>query len=169
MSLTLYFHPLSSYCHKVLIALNECGVEFERRIINLGNDADRLELQLLWPMGKFPVLHDQLRKRDVAESSVIIEYLDHYYGGQQPLLPSDWSRALDVRFRDRFFDNYVHSPMQEIVADRLRGSHADLSAARNTLTTAYGMIERQIATSMRLSGRGGATIISRPSSRRSVR
>ncbi|WP_256830414.1 glutathione S-transferase family protein [Pseudomonas sp. Pse1] len=145
MSLTLYFHPLSSYCHKVLIALNECGVEFERRIINLGNDADRLELQLLWPMGKFPVLHDQLRKRDVAESSVIIEYLDHYYGGLHPLLPSDWGRALDVRFWDRFFDNYVHSPMQEIVADRLRGTHADLSAARTTLATAYGMIERQLA------------------------
>jgi len=29
MSLTLYFHPLSSYCQKVLIALYETGTPFD--------------------------------------------------------------------------------------------------------------------------------------------
>lgn len=39
MSLTLYFHPLSSFCHKALIALYELDIEFEKRVIDLGNDA----------------------------------------------------------------------------------------------------------------------------------
>ena len=39
MSLTLYYHPLSSYCHKVLIALYEAGTAFNAQVIDLG-DAD---------------------------------------------------------------------------------------------------------------------------------
>jgi glutathione S-transferase len=54
MSLTLYYHPLSSFCHKVLIALYEHGTGFEKRIIDLGSDADRAELRTLWPLCKFP-------------------------------------------------------------------------------------------------------------------
>ena len=33
MSLTLHFHPLASYCHKVLIALYENGTPFTPNII----------------------------------------------------------------------------------------------------------------------------------------
>ena len=40
MSLTLYFHPLSSFCHKVLIALYENGTPFEQRIVNLMDPAE---------------------------------------------------------------------------------------------------------------------------------
>jgi hypothetical protein len=32
MSLTLYLHPLSSYCHKVLIALYESSIPFAQRV-----------------------------------------------------------------------------------------------------------------------------------------
>ena len=78
MSLTLYFHPLSSYCHKVLIAFYENELEFESRIINLGDQAERAELAALWPLIKFPVIYDKDRQRSVAESSIIIEYLDHF-------------------------------------------------------------------------------------------
>ena len=35
MSLTLYFHPLSSYCHKALVALYENGVSFEKHVVKL--------------------------------------------------------------------------------------------------------------------------------------
>lgn len=89
MSLTLYYHPLSSYCHKVLIALYENGIEFDRRIIDLTDAADRAELQALWPIGKFPVLRDHARQRNLPESSVIIEYLDRLYPGEQRLVPDD--------------------------------------------------------------------------------
>jgi len=145
MPLTLYYHPLSSFCHKVLIALYENGSEFEKRIINLGNEVDRAELQALWPIGKFPVIRDHARQRSVPESTIIIEYLDRFYPGQHPLVPADWESALEVRLWDRFFDHYVQAPMQRIVADRLFGTHGDLTKERALLATAYRMIEHQMA------------------------
>lgn len=145
MSLTLYYHPLASYCHKVLIALYENNIEFERRIIDLTDDADRAELQALWPIGKFPVIRDPAHQRNLAEATLIIEYLDRLYPGEHPLIPGDWDTALDVRLWDRFFDNYIHAPMQQIVGDRLRGANGDLTRERSMLETAYAMLDRQMA------------------------
>jgi glutathione S-transferase len=145
MSLTLYYHPLSSYCHKVLIALYESATDFNRRIIDLGDEAQRAELQALWPLGKFPVIHDAARQRTVAESTIIIEYLDRFFPGDNPLIPGDWDSALEVRLWDRFFDNHVQGPMHQIVLDRLRSAHGDLTRERAALDTAYGMLERQMA------------------------
>ena len=145
MPLTLYYHPLSSYCHKVLVALYEQAIEFEKKIIDLTSEADRSVLQALWPPCKFPVIRDHARQRNLAESSVIIEYLDHFHAGRHPLIPADWDTALEVRLWDRFFDLHVQTPMQQIVADRLRGTHGDLTRERAALMTAYGMLERQLA------------------------
>ncbi|WP_397452864.1 glutathione S-transferase family protein [Pseudomonas sp. NA-150] len=144
MSLTLYYHPLSSFCHKVLIALYENGTEFEKKIIDLGDDADRATLHALWPIGKFPVIYDDAHQRSVPESTVIIEYLDQRYPGQQLLIPGDGDAALEVRLWERIFDQYVHLPMQQIVADRLRGTQGDLTPQRSTLNTAYAMLDRQL-------------------------
>jgi glutathione S-transferase len=152
MSLTLYYHPLSSFCHKVLIALYENNIEFERRVIDFGSKADRAELQAIWPFNKFPVIRDHVRKRDVAESTVIIEYLNHYFAGERLLLPADWETGFEVRFWDRVFDNYVHRPMQQIVGGRLKSSDADLTSERATLNTAYGMIDRHMASRVWASG-----------------
>jgi glutathione S-transferase len=140
MSLTLYFHPLSSFCHKALIALYELDIEFEKRIIDLGNAADRAELQALWPLGKFPVVRDHARNKAVPESSVIIEYLDR----QAHLIPEAWEAALEVRLWDRFCDLHVQVPMQKIVADRINAANGDLTRERAALTTAYGMLEHQL-------------------------
>lgn len=146
MSLTLYYHPLSSFCHKVLVALYELGVEFEPRLVNLGDPADRAALQALWPMTKFPVLRDHSRERTVAESSVIIEYLDHYHTPAHVLIPAQWEAAMEVRMWDRVFDTCVQLPMQAIVADRIRGAGADLSQQRASLETAYQMLEEHMVT-----------------------
>ena len=145
MSLTLYYHPLASFCHKVLIALYENGIEFERRVIDLADAADRAELQAIWPIGKFPVIRDHARQRDLPESTVIIEYLDRFYPGEHPLIPVDWEAALEVRLWDRFFDNYLQAPIQQIVGDRIRGANGDLTKQRSTLETAYDMLDRQMA------------------------
>lgn len=145
MALTLYYHPLSSYCHKVLIALYELGTACDKRLIDLSSDAERAELQALWPLVKFPVLQDSARQRNVPESSVIIEYLDHYFAGPRRLIPEDWDSALQVRLWDRFIDNYVHTPMQQIVADRIHAADADLSGQRRLLASAYGMLDQQLA------------------------
>ena len=56
MSLTLYFHPFSSYCQKALIALYENETPFAPRPINLGDPADAAALKALWGVRKFPVL-----------------------------------------------------------------------------------------------------------------
>jgi len=145
MSLTLYYHPLASFCHKVLIALYENDVEFEKRFVDLGSEADRSELRAIWPFTKFPVLRDHVRHRDVPETTIIIEYLDHFFAGGIPLIPAEWDTALDVRFWDRFFDTYVHIPMQQIVANRIAGGQGDMSKERATLDTAYGMLEERMA------------------------
>ncbi|MGH8114076.1 MAG: glutathione S-transferase family protein, partial [Rhodanobacteraceae bacterium] len=110
MSLTLYFHPLASYCHKVLIALYENDTAFEPRIVYLKQEASRETFRKVWPMLRFPVLHDDARGKTIPESSIIIEYLAQHYPGAVKLLPDDPESVLEVRLRDRFFDEYVHTP-----------------------------------------------------------
>ena len=56
MTLTLHYHPLSSYCWKALIALYENGAPFEPVLLNLGDPAERAAHLARWPMGKMPVL-----------------------------------------------------------------------------------------------------------------
>ncbi len=146
MPLTLFYHPLSSFCHKALIALYEHGAPFTPRLVNLGDPADRALLQAAWPMTKFPVLRDQPRGRDVAESTIIIEYLDHHYAGAHKLIPDERDAALEVRLWDRVFDNYVQGPLQAIVGDRIHGAGADLSQQHATLAMAYRMIDERVAT-----------------------
>jgi len=147
MSLTLYFHPLSSYCHKVLIALYEKDLAFEKRAVDLGNEAERAALLALWPVGKFPVLRDEAHDRTVPESSIIIEYLDGLCA-QPRMIPADPDEALQVRLQDRFLDLYVHSPMQKIVGDRLRPpGQADpfgVKEAKARLALAYGMLDARL-------------------------
>ena len=59
MSLTLHYHPLSSFCQKVLIALYEYETPFESHLLNLGDEDSSSEFKRLWPMGKMPVLRDE--------------------------------------------------------------------------------------------------------------
>jgi glutathione S-transferase len=150
MSLTLYMHPLASYCQKVLIALYENGTPFAPRIVDLGDEKQRAALLKLWPIGKFPVLRDDARDQTVVESTIIIEYLAQYYPGKAQLVPTDGDLAWQTRLRDRFYDLHVHEHMQKIVGDRLRASDAKdphgVAQARASLQTAYAMIEAQMVT-----------------------
>lgn len=145
MPLTLYYHPLSSYCHKVLVALYENDIAFEARSIDLGAQPDRAELGSLWSLCKFPVLRDSERDRNVPESSIIIEYLDRFAGVQHALIPIDFNDALQVRLWDRIFDNHVHGHVQDIVLDKILGSRGDMTGARASIQTAYGLIDQQLA------------------------
>ncbi|PPJ44331.1 glutathione S-transferase, partial [Rhizobium sp. KAs_5_22] len=69
------------------------------------------------------VLRDEARERTVPETSIIIEYLQQHHPGPRALLPDDADARLDVRLWDRFFDLYVHAPMQRIVLEELRGAN----------------------------------------------
>lgn len=149
MPLTLYAHPFSSYCQKVLIALWENDIPFTYRHLEDPGAAE--ERARLWPMGRFPVLVDGTKM--IAESSIIIEYLDLQHAGTVRMLPQDRNEALEVRFMDRFFDNYVMSAMQQPVLAALKVESVSkkeeaiaraMGEASKALDTAYAWLEEKL-------------------------
>lgn len=149
MTLTLYIHPLASFCHKVLIALYETGTTFETQIVNFADTGSAAALLDKWPVGKIPVLYDAGTDQTLPETSIIIEYLQLHRPGTVPLLPDDVEQQLQVRLWDRFFDLYVSVPMQKIVTDRIRPEGSSdpygVAEARAMLDQAYGMIETHMS------------------------
>ncbi|MES2626619.1 MAG: glutathione S-transferase family protein [Pseudomonadota bacterium] len=139
MSIKLYAHPFSSYCQKVLIAFYENAIPFEYCLLEPGQDQVLADFAARWPIKRFPVLADG--KRTVFEATIIIEYLSLHYPGAIKLLPADPDTALNVRMLDRFFDNYVMTPMQKIVTDKLRPEqdwdNHGVGEARKLLDTSY--------------------------------
>lgn len=148
MPLTLHFHPLSSFCHKVLIALYENGTPFTPQLVDLGNAEQRDAFRTLWPVGKFPVLVDDTRNAVVPESTVIIEYLDQHYPGTTRFVPADADVARAVRATDRFYDLHIHLHMQKIVGDRLRPADRKdphgVDDAHTRMATALGIAEKDM-------------------------
>src|SRR5262245_54295795 len=148
MPLKLYYHPLSSYCHKVLIALYENGTPFDTQMVNLGDPKDRADFVTLWPIGKFPVIRDEGSGRIIPESSPIIDYLARHHPGPVALIPQDAELAWQVRAQDRFLDLYVHNEMQKVVGDRLRPADKKdpfgVEQARARIATCYDMLERDM-------------------------
>ncbi len=149
MSLTLLFHPLSSFCWKALVALYEGDISFERHVLDLLDETVRQRFRTLWPLGKMPVLRDEARGRTVPEATIIIEYLATHYPACASLVPSAPELAWQVRLRDRLFDLYVSDPMQKIVGDRLRPEGAKdpqgVEQARSLISTTYAVIEREMS------------------------
>jgi len=146
VALTLHYHPLSSCCWKVLIALYENGAPFEARVVNLGDPAARAAHAGLWPTAKIPLLVDGARV--VPETSIQIEYLDSRHPGNTRLLPEGADAQLDVRLWDRLFDLYVMTPMQRLVAQHLRPEAerdaATLAGCGAELGMAYDLIEARL-------------------------
>jgi glutathione S-transferase len=154
-ALTLHYHPLSSCCHKVLIAADLLGVQLDKRLLNLGDPAERAAHVALWPTGKMPLLVDQ--GRPIPETSIIIEHLQlHHAASGRRLIPAAPDAALDVRLWDRLFDLYVMTPMQALTADLLRPAHdrdaRGAAEAREKLLVAYTFIDRHLEGRTWLSG-----------------
>jgi glutathione S-transferase len=152
MTLTLYFHPLASFCWKALIALYENGTPFEPHIVDLGDETSAAAFKRIWPIGKFPVLRDDARDRTIPEASIIIEYLALHYPGRMQLVPSDADLAWQMRLSDRFYDQHVHQPMQKIVTDRIRPEGKQdphgVDEARALLRVSLDMIDADMASKM---------------------
>jgi glutathione S-transferase len=148
MSLTLYYHPLASFCWKALIALYENETPFEPVIVDLADEASTASFKAVWPMAKMPVLRDAARDRTAAESTIVIEYLDAFYPGRTRFVPADADGAWRTRMWDRIFDHYVQHPMQKIVTDRLRpeGRHDafGVEQAKDQLAEIYAVIELEL-------------------------
>lgn len=148
MSLTLHYHPLSSFCWKALIGLYELDVPFDKHLVDLSDAAARAAFVRLWPIGKFPVLCDHTRNLTIPESTIILEYIDGAGAKGPRLIPQDSARALECRLRDRLYDAYIHLPMQKIVGDNLRPEDRrdplGVAQARAQIETAYALAETQL-------------------------
>ena len=147
MSLELFLHPLSSYTQKVLIALYEKDIRFVAK--RLDEPAVAREWEQLSPLRRFPILRDVERGRVIPESTIIIEYLQTHFPGKVKLIPADPDLAWQVRLRDRFFDNYLHTPMQKLPFD-LRRPEADRDAygvgeAKAMFITALESVDAEMA------------------------
>ncbi len=146
MSLKLYAHPFSSYCQKAFIAFYEKNVPFNLQLLSSENPAAGEELKALWPLERFPVL--QADGKTLLESSIIIEWLDQRFPWSVRLVPADPDQALEVRMYDRIFDNYVMTPMQAIVFDRIRPEDArdpyGVEKSRAMLDKAYAWLDERM-------------------------
>jgi glutathione S-transferase len=144
--LILFAHPFASYCQKALIALYENRTPFTFRMLDHSDLSTFAEFEALWPLKRFPLLLDD--GRPIAEATIIIEHLGLYHPGPMRLIPVDPAAALEVRFIDRFFDNYVQTPMQKIVSDATReATERDakgVADARAMLDAAYGWLEHRM-------------------------
>jgi glutathione S-transferase len=103
---------ISNYHNKVRIALLEKGIEFEEDPTCTPSQKD--EFLARTPLGKVPFLELDDGRR-LAESEVILEYLEEAYP-RKPLLPGDpWERA---KVRELVTLMELH---MELVARRLYG------------------------------------------------
>lgn len=147
MQIKLYAHPFSSYCQKALIAFYEKDIAFEMQLLGPENPAALREHQKLWPIGRFPVV--AVGADVLVEASIIIEWLDVQFPATPRLVPQDQRVALDVRMRDRIFDNYVMTPMQKIVFDRIRNDAVrdahGVGEAHAMLDKAYKWLNSEMA------------------------
>lgn len=145
--LTLFYHPLSSFCWKPLVALYDTQREFTPHPIDLTKPEDAALLESLWPMRQFPVLQDGATR--IAESSIMIEHLDLNHPAQSRMLPADPQAALPIRLWDRFFDMNIQLVMQKIVDDALRPPERRdpviVDQARDKLDRAYRVAERHLS------------------------
>ena len=141
MALTLYAHPFSSYSWKVLIPLYENATPFSFKSVD--TPEDWAELEALWPIKLMPVLRDG--DRTIMESTIVIEYLDLVYPGPARMIPADAKAALQVRFLDRVFDNYVMTPANRVVFDFIRPENdrdpSGVAKAKESLERTYAWLD----------------------------
>jgi len=139
-------HPFSSYTWKALIAFYENDIPFDYKILEVEFPDNSARLNGFSPQGKFPAILDG----DAAlfEASIIIEYLQQKYPSPVRLIPDVINAALDVRMLDRFFDNYVMTPMNHIVADFMRPPERrnaqTVEDAKTMLARSYSWLETRL-------------------------
>lgn len=143
----LFTHPFSSYSQKVLVALYENATPFTPRVLEPSDPATLAEWAERWPMKRFPMLIDG--DATILEATIIIEHLDIHYPGTTRFIPANARDALDVRFMDRFFDNYVQTPQQKFVFDALRPEAErdprGVADAGAMLETSYAWLDKRMA------------------------
>lgn len=140
---TLISHHLCPYVQRAAIALQEKGILFERRNIDLANKPEWF--LKLSPLGKVPLL---LVDDDtvIFESSVIAEYINEISGGD--LLATDPVR----RARQRSWIEFASSALVNIGQFYNAPNETTFIAARESLANKWRTLEANIANNDWFSG-----------------
>lgn len=139
----LHYHPFAQYCQKVLIALYEHDLPFERVVVDLADPGQRAALTAVWPFTKFPALETD-DGMVLGESGVIVEYLDSLAPRRLPLVPEDRIAGLEPRMLERVIDHYIADPLTRIVIASVTGRPIDAAAEIATIETAYDFLETRL-------------------------
>lgn len=144
----LYFHPISTYSQKALIALYEKNVSFDKEIVDLLSPEAAATWKKTYPLGKVPVLVDG--DAFVPESTIVIEYLETKVTGGPRLIPNDPELARKVRFHDRTSDLYLTDPTATLFFDTIappdRKDPGGVAKARETLDITFRHLDKILAT-----------------------
>jgi glutathione S-transferase len=140
-----YYHPISSYCQKVLVAMLEKSIEFEPHTVALMDPEKRAEFRDVYPMGKVPllVIDDDYF---IPESSIIIEYLDEI--AEPKLIFGDAGQRRKIRFKDRMFDLYLNDSVSTLLFQSMKPeSERDqerIDTSKFRIETMYGFMEQEL-------------------------
>jgi glutathione S-transferase len=144
----LYYHPLSTYSQKVMIAFNEKGLSYEPCIVDLTTPEGRAAYEQVNPLGKIPFLKPS-EDWQVPESTSIIEYLEDKFPRTTRLIPAaGGDAAREVRFMDRMSDFYFNDPVVELLFQQLgfRAKDEDKAArARKYVAMTYAHWDKRLA------------------------
>jgi glutathione S-transferase len=144
----LYYNPLSTYCQKVMIALNEKGIHYEGQFVDLMSPEAHADYEKIYPIGKVPFLKPAADLQ-VPESTSIVEYLEDKFPKTTRLIPAaGGDAARQVRFIDRQADLYLNEPVAELLFQKLgfRPKDADkVATARKQLAYTYGYFDKRVA------------------------
>ena len=130
MSIKLFEHPLSPYVQKVKIALYEKGIPFDRVHVDpneRGTSLEDQEFVLASPRREVPALVDQGTR--VADSTVILEYLDDRYRSLS-LLPTSADERARVRMLEEMMDTEYEAVNWGIMEIKVFERASDEQAAK---------------------------------------
>jgi glutathione S-transferase len=150
----LYYHPLSTYSQKVMIALNEKGIDYQPQLVDLMSPEARTAYEKVYPIGKVPFLKPS-EDYQVPESTSIIEYLEDKFPKTPRLIPAGGDTPRHVRFIDRQADLYLNDPIVELLFQKLgfRPQNSEAAAkARKYLSYTYPYFDKRVANQKWLCG-----------------
>ena len=144
----LYYYPISTYSQKVLIALYEKHIEFERALTPLMKDEARAEFEKKFPLGKIPLLELE-NGQLVPESTIIIEFLEDHYKCGTRLIPDtgDINFVRRIRFMDRMADLYFNDAISSYMFERMPDGPVGMpiESAKKYVDCTYDYLEKQLA------------------------
>lgn len=143
----LHYHPLSTYSRRVLIALDEKGIEHELVTIDMAARKHRDPAYLAFnPYGRVPALEEG--GFVLYESNAILNYLEATHP-EPPLVPRDARGRAHVDMHMKLCDLQMARPTGQIIfpkrfLPRERWDTAAMARAQDEIVKHLNVLERQL-------------------------